>query len=42
MIFAPAEEKANENCFTGGQIQEIDKTGLATIDNLNVNLSLSI
>jgi hypothetical protein len=42
MIFAPAEAKANENCLTGGQIHEIDKTGLATIDNLNVNQSRSI
>jgi len=42
MIFAPAEVKAIENCFTGGQIQAIDKIGRATIDNLNVNQSLSV
>ena len=44
MIFAPAEvkAKANESCLTGGQIHEIDKTGLATIDNPNVNQSRSI
>ncbi len=42
MIITPAEAKANENCLTGGQIHEIDKTGLTTIDNLNVSRSRSI